>query len=499
MNNGELGFEDIFSDNMVLPRNKAFHIAGFARSQAQVTVNIGQNCQSAQANSDGKWVVRFPAMHDELVSITAKSAEGQCSVQNVHFGQVHLLAGQSNIEYQLVDDQEYNQLVKQIKKQSAYFYNVPKVEYQNADGSVIPEDLARPQWQQVTPETIGELSAIGFYMLQQLLHDFPDQVIGIVDCYKGGTSASSWLPQSVLKADSELKATFIVPFEQQVTGKTAVDFKKELEAYQKKVEIHNVKLAAYLKKYPEATLSQAKDTVGHTPWPPPMTPKSFLRPGGLYETMVLTIRHYTFNDVVWYQGENDAPNPQVYPKLLEALILNWRDLLADRALPFYIVQLPGYADEPKDAWAMIRQAQLEIAQAVPDVHLISISDTGDEHNIHPASKRKPGTRIGQIISGLQYSDTPFVFKVEIHRERLILFVNHAATVRETGTTTMEVCITGKWYEKRVQLTGRNEITIAKSADENIESVRYAYRNYPKLTLYNEQDLPVAPFKIKLSL
>lgn len=250
-----------------------------------------------------------------------------------------------------------------------------------------------------------------------------------------------------------------------------------------------------MKEYPDASLSVAKDTVGHTPWPPPMTPKSYLRPNGLYETMVVGIKNYTFNDVVWYQGENDAPNPEVYEKLLKVLLQNWRELFQDQSLPFYIVQLPVYADEPKDAWAKIRQAQLNTVQSVPYTHLISITDTGEEHNIHPSSKRKAGTRIGKIISGLQYSSTPYVKRVNVHDQQLVLTVSHAMDLHIVEPLRLEVLVEGVWRAQKVQKIIGNKIFVEFS--NKTTAIRYAYKNFSKLAVFNENNFPVSPFELRL--
>lgn len=491
-----LAFEKIFSDSMVLPQNKTFHIAGYANPDDEVSVQIDTVCKKVSTNSKGKWVATFSAMSSaNSQTVVAESAEDKVEIHHVRFGKVILLAGQSNIEYKLVDDQEYDEILKQISFQNAYFFNVPKVEFTNSDGTVIPDDLPEPRWQQVDKDTIGEMSAVGFYMLEELLREFPGQTIGVVDCYKGGTSASSWVSKQVLENDSELRKIFIVPFETQTTGKTESDFKNELIQYQKSVEVHNTKLEQYLKQNPNASLSTAKDTVGHTPWPPPLTPKSFLRPSGLYENMVLTIKNYTFDDVVWYQGENDAPNPQVYETLLKDLLQNWRELFRDRSLSFYIIQLPGYADEPKDAWAVIRQAQLNTVKSVPNTHLISISDTGDEHNIHPVSKRKAGTRVGKVISGLQYSSTPYVSRIELANSKINLSISHASQLNISDDCDLEVLVDGKWQKRKPQEIKDNLISILNLDD--IKGIRYEYKNYPNLTIFNEVGFPVSPFEFLL--
>ncbi|WP_338216678.1 sialate O-acetylesterase [Companilactobacillus muriivasis] len=489
-----LELDPLYSNNMVIPANKAFKISGTAVRNTEVYAEIDNQVLRTTSDTDGNWLIKVAPIESNIeTTLKVQNLDEEIVVNNIKTGQVILLTGQSNIEYEFQNDCEYQDQLKDINFKDAYYYNVPKLEYRD-EKQTLPDDLPIPAWKLVKDTTVGRLSAVGYWMLKRLKQIYPDQVIGIVDCYKGGTSASSWVPESVLQSDKELVDTFIKPFHEAIDGKTAADFKEEFAVYNAAVEDHNTKLSAFTKKYPEVSLSDAKDKVGHTPWPPPMTPTSFLRPNGLYHTMIEKVKNYPFNEVVWYQGENDAPNPGVYKKLLRGLIISWRQLFENTSLPFYIVQLPGYFDEPKDAWPMIRQSQLDVSQTINDVHLVSISDTGDMHNIHPESKRIAGTRLGEIISGIQYSDTPTVYKQEIADNGLLLFVKNASMLSARGNAYVSIRNNQGWIEQEVYTQG-NTVMIP-NAEHAIE-IRYEYKNFPKCTIFNEYGAPLSPFEMKV--
>ena len=66
---------------------------------------------------------------------------------------------------------------------------------------------------------------------------------------------------------------------------------------------------------------------------PPIGPKHFCRPGGLYESMVKAVAPYGIRGVIWYQGESDGDtHPETYETLFPALIADWRRLWG-RELP----------------------------------------------------------------------------------------------------------------------------------------------------------------------
>lgn len=489
-----LGLDPIYSENMIIPANKPFKISGTAVRNTDVYIEIDNQILRTVSDDSGNWIVELDPIDTNVETLLrVKSLDEEIVVKNVKTGQVILLTGQSNIEYEFKDDCEYQEQLKSIDFKDSYYYNVPKLEYQDKE-LTLPDNLPNPSWKMVKDITVGNLSAVGYWMLKRIKQIYPNQVVGIIDCYKGGTSASSWVPEEVLQNDDSLVSTFIKPFHEAIDGKSADDFKREFAAYNAKVDDHNTKLDAFTKKYPEVSLSDAKDKVGHTPWPLPMTPTSFLRPSGLYHTMIEKVKNYSFNKVVWYQGENDAPNPEVYEELLHGLIISWRRLFKDNSLPFYIIQLPGYFDEPKDAWPKIRQSQLDVTKRINDVHLVSISDTGDKHNIHPTSKRITGTRLGDIISEIHYSDTPTVYKSEIVKDGLLLFVKNAVTLSIMGNAYIMMRNNQQWIKQEVYVQG--SCVMIPNAKLALE-IRYAYDNFPQCTIFNEYGAPLAPFEMKV--
>ena len=68
----------------------------------------------------------------------------------------------------------------------------------------------------------------------------------------------------------------------------------------------------------------------------PSGPKSFDRPGGLFETMVRQVAPMAMTGVIWYQGESDNIHADVYADVFPSLIQCWRDLWKER-FPFLFV------------------------------------------------------------------------------------------------------------------------------------------------------------------
>ncbi|MFT9004910.1 MAG: sialate O-acetylesterase [Liquorilactobacillus hordei] len=490
-------FADYFSDNMVLPANKEIRFGGTVKPYTKVLLSLEKVTIETSADSRGEWSIEFPAhaASKKAISIIGKSGGFSQIINNVHFGRVFLFAGQSNIEFKLEDEQHFENEKKIYQNDSVYFFNVPQIEFfDKKRNKKRPTDLKKGQWLLATRDNIGGMSAIAFYASKVLARDY-EGPIGIVDCYKGGTSASCWLPLNLLKDSKVLNDHFIKPFEDAILNKTNADFDQEDLNYEKKVKNHQNSLREYQKKYPEKTLNEVKDVVGHTPWPPPMRPESYLRPGGLFETMILQIKYGTFNNVVWYQGENDTENADYYEELLSNLINTWRELFRDKSLPFLLIQLPGYEDGIDNTWAKIRQVQLRATMKIPYVKLCSISDLGESHNIHPTDKKTPGIRIGNILQENQYAETPGITKMCYEANRLTIIVSHALTLSFKNNTQFVVKTKGNKVESLFSANNFAGNKIEIDLPQGVASVEYGFINFPNLGIFNEFGLPLSPFRI----
>ena len=123
-------------------------------------------------------------------------------------------------------------------------------------------------------------------------------------------------------------------------------------------------------------------------------------PTVLYNQMIAPLKGLAFEGAIWYQGESNVGNNR-YADFLKNMIGNWRDLLGDPTLPFYIVELADFL-HPSDvngrkAWAELRAQQLRATQMTTETHLIKNSDLGEWNDIHPLDKKTPGRRIADAV------------------------------------------------------------------------------------------------------
>lgn len=118
----------------------------------------------------------------------------------------------------------------------------------------------------------------------------------------------------------------------------------------------------------------------------------------LYNGMVAPMTSFPIKGVIWYQGESNEDNSQVYAALMQTLIHAWRSAWG-KDFPFYEVQLAAFRDpmsiQPDSRWAKIREAQQETAK-VDGVGTISAIDIGEAADIHPKNKQEVGRRLATL-------------------------------------------------------------------------------------------------------
>src|SRR5450631_1532785 len=92
----------IFSDHMILQRDKPVKIWGTAKASEMVRVTIGKVNDSVKADTDGKWIISlhsFAAGGPYILTIQTKKEKRIFS--DVLFGEVWLCSGQSNMEFKV--------------------------------------------------------------------------------------------------------------------------------------------------------------------------------------------------------------------------------------------------------------------------------------------------------------------------------------------------------------------------------------------------------------
>ena len=91
----------VFSDGMVLQRDKEIPIWGFADANESVEVHFNKQIKKTIADKNGKWTINLAAEKAggpfELIII----GKNKITIKNVLVGEVWICSGQSNMEFQV--------------------------------------------------------------------------------------------------------------------------------------------------------------------------------------------------------------------------------------------------------------------------------------------------------------------------------------------------------------------------------------------------------------
>ena len=268
----------------------------------------------------------------------------------------------------------------------------------------------------------------------------------------------------------------------------------------------------------EAAVREAKAKGGRPPEPPqPAVAVDGGYPCSDWNGVIAPVIRYAKRGIVWYQGEHNAGRAFAYREILPALIRSWREASGDENLPFIIVQLPAYASPGKgDDWPVLRESQQVTHQAVMNTALVVTIDHGEKDNIHPADKQPVGERIALETRRLIYGEKvagcgPLYAGCAAAGASIIV---RFAGPGGTGVPPVGLCARGKPNvgEAPMPLEGfaiagadhkfvpasavlcDGAVVVSSPAVAKPVAVRYAWSNWPTVSLFDVNGLPAAPFR-----
>ncbi len=229
-------------------------------------------------------------------------------------------------------------------------------------------------------------------------------------------------------------------------------------------------------------------------------------PSVLYNTMIAGLTSYALRGVIWYQGESNVKYPAQYQLLFSRLIKGWRQAWGD-TFPFLFVQLANFSAKPyqgRQQWAELRDVQSQIQKDLANTGMITAVDVGDSYDIHPKNKKVIGERLAHWALARVYKkdiphEGPRYHTATIEKMNADVYVritlDHAKGLHSKGDIT-GFELSGKegiYYPAKVSIENNTLLLFSQHVTKP-RSVRYAWHNNPKVTLYNQDGLPLKPFE-----
>ena len=476
----------IFDNNMVLQRGKPVRIWGTAQSREKIKVEFAGQIKTTTADDQGNWIVFLDPMtassEPRVMKVSARS--GNVSFSNVLVGDLWVLGGQSNMEFDLA-----RIFHGDVEILSAHYQGIrlmtlpssanlePKKDFDriNEYDSWYDRFDKKGYWFICSPETVPTFSGLG-YVFGRRLYTASQVPIGLIDVSLGGTTVEAWLKPETLAKMAENRLL---------------------------LKQWNDKVVAW-------------DSASSAP--NPLYDRNF--PGSSYTGMIAPIAGMTVKGIIFHQGYNNAledARPDLYSLNFQTLIQDWRDAFMDPELPFGIIELSA-GGEPQtldnyelrmiDPAPAIREGQLKAFLDIKNTGFASAYDQ-QVNWYHPQKKVELGERMARWALKTQYGfditwEPSRILKTEIVGDSLV--VTFSKEVKTSDDRPIEgFCLSGPdhhfypskasyWSyldEKGQKVDDKTKVVVWNRLVDNPVALRYAWARNPLGNLVN-QDCPLIP-------
>jgi sialate O-acetylesterase len=416
-----LCLSNLFQSNMVLQRDKPISIWGWGDPGGGITVTFLEQQAVATVGDDRYWETTLPAVPVQRTPCSLQVSDGSTTLtlENILVGDVWVLGGQSNMEFELSKVENGN-----LEIVSAHYPEIRILTVPYAQGPAKVRSFPRldewsdwfgrhfrkGDWDPCTPEIASDLSAIGFVFARRI-HQAAQVPIGVIDVSRGGTTVETWTPLGVLQQMLDSPATQV----------KLADFARRAEEWDPQADLQNriLQHEQWLQQQQEAgnTIPADRQSAPNDLRPGPIGDANY--PGHCYAGMIGPLEGLAVKGVIFHQGYNNtfegSLGAEMYRDILPEMIRAWRGAFGDARLPFGILSLctEGDPQTREDYCEKMFNAGIDIRAAHYST-FCQLYDNGDR-NIgyastydlrrrwyHPQVKIPAGERIARWALATQY-------------------------------------------------------------------------------------------------
>jgi sialate O-acetylesterase len=455
----DVSLNNMFGDHMVLQQGIKNKVWGKADPGEQVAVTLGGQTHSTAAAADGTWHVFLDPVKEyggpHTLTVKGKNT---VTFSDVLIGEVWVCAGQSNMQWSVNQSNDPD-----LEKAAAKFPNIRLISVPQV-GTQEPQWNFNGKWQQCSPETVGNFSAVGYCFGRQLNQTLGVPV-GLINNAWGGSAAEAWVKREKVAAHPTLKAIH--------------DRWVKMESAEKPDE------------------NQMKGNA---------------RPGNIHSGVLTPSIGYGIKGAIWYQGESNAGRAYQYRELFPFMIKSWREEWGLGDFPFYWVQLADFkaerAEPAESDWAELREAQTMTMKALPNTGEAVIIDIGEGKDIHPKNKQDVAKRLARWALAETYkvpgiaARSPLYKGMEKQGSKIVLSFDNVGT-KAADWRPFDVAepigftIAGadkKFVPAKAVILADGRIEVSSEAVVEPVAVRYAWADNPVCNMYSAAGLPLTPFR-----
>ena len=441
---GKITLPALFSDNMVIQQQANVTLWGTAKPSSIVKLITSWNEKTYQTNSDssGNWSLNIVTpIAGGPYDITIDDGD-KISLKNVLIGEVWVCSGQSNMEMPLRGNSSpilnANEIILNADNASLRLFKVKRA----TSSSPLTDCVG--EWNESNSESAREFSAMA-YQYGQILQKKLNVPVGLILSSVGGTMIQSWMSSNGL---SEFKQIGI-----------------------------------------PANLEDVKSP--------------HKEPTSLFNGMIAPLTHLPIKGVIWCQGESNRHEPELYKKLFPAMVADWREQWGLGNFPFYYVQIaPYYSSDATRSGVLIREVQLESMKIIPNSGMASAIDVGMKDDIHYLNKTIPAQRLAYWALAKTYGVNGIGFQgpqyksMEVEGDKIKLSFDYARylTSYRKPLKLFEIAGEDRVFFPAEASIDRGHVIVSSDKVSHPVAVRYAFKEWVKGELYNNDGLPASSFR-----
>lgn len=470
---GGLQMPILYTDNMVLQRERPLPIAGQANRGERVTVRFAGQKKETVAGTDGRWEVTLDPLKSDgqphTLEISAPSRT--LRFRNVLAGEVWLCSGQSNMAFRLNES-----IASEQTEQKAFaaghpairlFDRKPRRETFPAEWEAsVLDSLNRlayyrdTKWTECDETTAARFSAIAF-AFGRMLSDSLQVPIGLILNAIGGSPAEAWIDRKTIE----------------------FEFPDILTDW-----AHNDFIQDWVRERAALNLRKSANPAQRHPY----------EPCYLFESGIRPLEKYPLKGVIWYQGESNAHNMEAHEKLFPLLVDSWRQYWGSE-LPFYYVQLSSI-DRP--SWPWFRDSQRRLMERIPASGMVVSSDRGDSLNVHPTRKKEIGERLAHWALNRTYGKPatpsgPLFRSVAFAEGAAFVSFDYADGLQTADggpIRTFEIAEADGLFVPAQATVVDGKVKVWNDSVPHPHWVRYGWQPFTRANLVNADGLPASTFR-----
>lgn len=467
----ELRMPNLFSDHMVLQREKPIPVWGWEAPGEKVSVSFAGQSKTAIADEAGCWEIKLDALEADAKGRTMEiTGKTRITLNDILVGEVWVCSGQSNMDFQLKIADNGEQEVNDADYPQIRLLHVP------ITPASLPLDDVDARWFRCKPSNpLRTFSAVGYFFARDI-HRALNVPVGMIAAARGATQIEIWTPP-----------------EKTATPAERAEIVKNLDEMEAAIRRARIALAT------ERPMPSELVKVSLIP--------NTLVGSALYNGMISPLVPYAIRGALWYQGESNCGDGMRYLDKKKTLIGAWRKVWGQGDFPFYFVQITP--NRYNGALPFLLEAQ-NAAMLIKNTGMAASTDTCDASKNygggHPSNKQEIGRRLALWALAKDYGRKDLVYcgpswrTVVTEEGKLRISFDHVGgglvTRGNRAPDHFEIAGDDETYvPAEAKIEGQTVVISSKDVSKP-SAMRFAWHDLAQPNLMNKEGLPVSVFRAK---